>query len=84
MPGELSQLVTIETGLELQGRTARVATVLMYLNDDTALVGGETAFPQVGTLYSVGSLLLSDHLQTQGMLDGVSHLPATVRMAWRH
>lgn len=31
----------------LQDGSARVATVLLYLNNDTSLVGGETAFPKV-------------------------------------
>ena len=45
----------IGSGAVLQGRTARVATVLMYLNDDASLVGGETAFPQVGHSSSSGT-----------------------------
>ncbi len=31
----------------LQDASPRVATVLLYLNNDTSLVGGETAFPKV-------------------------------------
>ncbi|KAK9906519.1 hypothetical protein WJX75_003296 [Coccomyxa subellipsoidea] len=31
---------------DMQDGSARVATVLLYLNNDTSLVGGETAFPK--------------------------------------
>lgn len=31
----------------LQNGSPRLATVLMYLNNDSSLVGGETAFPNV-------------------------------------
>ena len=33
-------------GLPLQGRSPRIATVIVYLNDDATLKGGETAFTQ--------------------------------------
>ncbi len=83
MPGELSQLslATCDTGLKVQGRTARVATVLMYLNDDATLVGGETAFPQVGTLYLSKADLLCCNLE--GYLTAVLSL-VSVRMTGRY
>jgi len=48
------------SGFDVQGRTPRVATVLMYLSSDTALAGGETAFTQVShcltSQYTLGPL----------------------------